>query len=485
MVTIVIPYQNTCPERERNFNFIIGNIKALKIPCVIAQQTETWELDPSPTISDQNITHFYLPDDGLFKKSKLINMAAKHCLEKYIWILDADVFLDFNNVIKNIEDQDVIKPFFTVDHFCEEKTRLYTTHPSEGLGNHEQYQPMSSSDYFGKYSVILKKEIFDSVGGFNEEFEGWGWEDIDFIHNRINKLDPKVHTIESSSGVHLYHPEASRINERRNFYLYRKNFDSSNKKLSFCIHIKNRIDQLKQTLQKNLDDNRKNQDSIEFVLTDMGSSDFASEWIISNFEEDLLSGYLKLNKVFDFPFWHASICKNTAHYHGEGDILVNLDCDNFTGENGGEVLIDIFEDEKIVAVHQFCESDWLDGSYGRISIRKEIFHELGGYDESFLNMGFQDTDLVKRIKVNYPDGVFINTDSRYNQAIANDKNKSIENTPPEIKAKGFSWMESKNKELSKKNIESGLIVANDQIYGVRDEVRFYSPESNQFKKFNT
>jgi predicted glycosyltransferase involved in capsule biosynthesis len=481
MVTIIIPYQKSCPERERNFRFLIANLKALRIPCIVAEQVPEWELDPSASVSDRNIQSVYLPHNGLFQKSKLINLAAKECESKYIWLLDADVFLDFQYILKNIKNQDIIRPFNFIEHLGEEKTKAYTSPPDSGFGKLEDYPPIARSDYYGKYSVILKKEIFDSVGGLNEDFEGWGWEDIDFIHNRLNKLNLKVDVMEKS-GVHLYHPDAPRTNERRNYFLYRKNFNGANKKLSFCIHVKNRLYQLKETLKKNLDDNRGSQKDIEFILMDMNSSDFMSEWVISNFAKDIESGYLNLYRVLDFPFWHASIAKNTSHYYGEGDILVNLDCDNFTGKDGGKLLIDSFEKNDIVAFHQFCESDWLDGSYGRISFKREVFHELGGYDESFHNMGYQDTDIIERVRLQYPNKVSVNTDPKYRQAVPNDKEKSIENVPPKIKANGFMWMHEENKEKSQENIKNKQLVANNQMYGLRENVRVYDTKLNQFKK---
>ena len=67
MVTIIIPYQNTCPERERNFNFIVGNIKDLNIPCIVVEQVK----ESKPNTVDKNIRHIHLAHDGLFQKSKL------------------------------------------------------------------------------------------------------------------------------------------------------------------------------------------------------------------------------------------------------------------------------------------------------------------------------------------------------------------------------------------------------------------------------
>ncbi|MDR2773869.1 MAG: hypothetical protein LBC19_03840, partial [Tannerella sp.] len=74
--------------------------------------------------------------------------------------------------------------------------------------------------------------------------------------------------------------------------------------LSFCITCKNRIHQIKQTLRKNLDDNVLCRDFIEFVLVDFGSTDGHREWILSEFTDELDSGYLRYYYTEALPFWH-------------------------------------------------------------------------------------------------------------------------------------------------------------------------------------
>lgn len=478
MVTIVIPFQADSPERTRNLQALLRTIENLKIGCIVIEQVPQWELDPKPTsVNARNIRHMYFSHDGLFQKSKMINKAVKECHTKYIWLLDADVYLDFNTILRKIENQDIIRPFRHVDHLPKERTQSYL----EGEAKREG-EEFPRCDFFGKFSIIFKREIFNSVGGFDESFEGWGWEDLDFVHNRLGKLNLTVDIIDTV-GIHLYHPEAPRSHERKNFYIYKKN-SGGTKKISFCMHVKNRCEQLKQTLAQNLKDNRDHSDLIEFVLVDFASSDTPLEWILSNFRKEVEQKYLKLYKIFDFPFWHASIAKNTSHYLSEGDILVNLDCDNFTGFRGGKHLLDIFDKEDVVAAHQFCQKEWFSGNYGRISIRREVFDELGGYNESFLNMGYQDTDLLKRIELKYPDGLALEPDPKYNKAIANEKEKSIENVPADLKQKGFFWMNDRNKESSKQNLKKNELISNEGLYGIREGIRAYDFKSNSFKPVN-
>lgn len=109
-------------------------------------------------------------------------------------------------------------------------------------------------------------------------------------------------------------------------------------KLSFCITCMNRLNQIKETLPQNLRDNILFNEKIEFIVVDFATPGL-QQWIKSEFEEELRSGYLKYYYTEELRYWHASIAKNTAHLLANNDILVNLDCDNYTGYNGGWFVI--------------------------------------------------------------------------------------------------------------------------------------------------
>ena len=223
--------------------------------------------------------------------------------------------------------------------------------------------------------------------------------------------------------------------------------------LSFCITCKDRFYQISQTLKKNLDDNRLHRELIEFVLVDFGSSDGLRDWILSNFIDDLDSGYLKYYYTEEQSVWHAAICKNTPHYLASNDIVVNLDCDNYVGFLGGQYVIRQFLENRNVFFHQFC-GDLSDGTFGRISLLKEHFEFIGGYNESLERLGCEDLDLIDRlqaIKLKY----IKSPNRRFSSA--------IRNPSPE----GFDALNAINSKTSKLNITEGRIIANNGAYGIR------------------
>ncbi len=203
------------------------------------------------------------------------------------------------------------------------------------------------------------------------------------------------------------------------------------------------------------------------MLVDFGSTDGLREWVAKNFEPDIRSGYLKYFYTDRMPSWHCPTAKNTSHVWARGEILVNLDCDNFTGPNGGKFLIQQFVDSSDdIVIQQLSDKD--EGSYGRISMRREFFNLIGGYDQSLEAMGYQDVDLMERLKAIGLRYVHI-PDPRYNRTVPNTHEDGCAN----ILGEKVNWwqMDYNNFIASKRNIDEGRLVANKgQTCGIQQGI---------------
>lgn len=236
--------------------------------------------------------------------------------------------------------------------------------------------------------------------------------------------------------------------------------------LSFCITCMNRFDQLRNTIGRNLEDNRMFDFLVEFIIVDFGSTDGVKDWIYDNFLSDIKSGYLKYYFTDELKYWNASVAKNTSHLCANNDILVNLDCDNYTGHNGGKFVIKQFmQSNDEIVLHQ-RSLDPSDGSYGRISIKCDFFRQIGGYDESFEPMGHQDTDLINRAMAAGLRYVYVeDVQNTYNKAILNSKVESVINTGSTLI---WKEMQHRNAEKSEHNLSQGRIIANNHILGIKE-----------------
>ena len=237
-VTILISFFNSCDYRLKNFLYLKDFILNLGIPLVVCEQIH--ELEAKKNIRSPLFSHFFLPIEGCFQKSKLYNFGAKKINTKYIWFLDADVLYPFQKVIPFLKDQEIVRPFKGVHLLNETESNSFLE--GQALNFEDIY-----CDYnYCKHSFIVRKDIFNRSGGFDENFNGWGWEDVDFCYNK-NSLIP-FDVIDSNFAIHLYHPPAPKINERDNYFTFLEN-KGVRKRISFCQFIKDSSEEINEAVE--------------------------------------------------------------------------------------------------------------------------------------------------------------------------------------------------------------------------------------------
>jgi hypothetical protein len=220
------------------------------------------------------------------------------------------------------------------------------------------------------------------------------------------------------------------------------------KKVSYCTVCYGRLWQLAFTLKSNLDNLKEDE---ELVLVDYNSPDDTMIFVLGTktFKKYIEEEKLKFIKVLDVKEYNCPKSKNIAHRLGSGEILVNLDVDNFL-LGMREEIDKAFNKNKNSLLHMYFEPQG--GSFGRIALTKSNFYKLGGYDEYLLEHSHQDTDLINRAKAL---GMTYGLRPLESEVIANNlyaKNRYL-------REDWFS-MQQKNRKISQENIMNGKFVAN-------------------------
>ncbi|HEY3402113.1 MAG TPA: glycosyltransferase family A protein [Ohtaekwangia sp.] len=168
------------------------------------------------------------------------------------------------------------------------------------------------------------------------------------------------------------------------------------KSISFCTNCMNRLYHLRHTVEKNI---KANQDypNVEFVLMNYNSGDGMHEWVQKHLMNYIESGILNYYYTGDPQYFHMSKAKNLAHRLAKGDIVCNLDGDNFTGMDFAFYINYMFNKCGDEIILRFNKPQF-SGTEGRIVLTRKNFEKLGGYDESFYPAGYQDFDLIDRAK---------------------------------------------------------------------------------------
>jgi hypothetical protein len=156
----------------------------------------------------------------------------------------------------------------------------------------------------------------------------------------------------------------------------------------------NRIEHLQSTLIKNIEDNISYGD-VEFILLDYNSSDGLEDWVKSVLKNYIDNGILKYYRTNEPTSFHRSHSRNIALKLGSGDIVCNVDADNFLGNDFAYYINYEFSFNQNI----FLTSGVRDGSYGRICVKKDDFLRLSGYDEKMTGWGYEDDDLYDRLSL--------------------------------------------------------------------------------------
>ncbi len=170
---------------------------------------------------------------------------------------------------------------------------------------------------------------------------------------------------------------------------------NSKYKISFCTVSMNRLYHIKQTLLKNIRDNI-SYGNIEFVVLDYNSKDNLFEWIKAEGKEYIERDILKIFRTTDPPIFDRSHSRNMCLKLATGDILCNVDADNFIGVGFADYINAAFQQERDIFMtgHAFMRD-----AIGRFCIKKEDFLSINGYNENIKSYGFEDLELYDRLVI--------------------------------------------------------------------------------------
>lgn len=170
-------------------------------------------------------------------------------------------------------------------------------------------------------------------------------------------------------------------------------------KISFCTTSMNRLQHIKQTVEKNIK-NASSYENFEFVLLDYNSKDGLGDWVKENLFKYIENEKLKFIQTKEPRYWVAAHAKNIAHKMASGDILCNVDADVSIPEGFCEYINKIFLKPKTIVAFDSLDKNKNNGCAGIIAIKKEDFYSVNGYDENIcLGWGCDDMNFQFRTRM--------------------------------------------------------------------------------------
>lgn len=191
---------------------------------------------------------------------------------------------------------------------------------------------------------------------------------------------------------------------------------------------------------------------VELVILDYNSRDGLESWAQSELAGTIKDGLVNYYRTDVPSFFHMAHSKNIAHRVAMGDIVCNLDADNYLSTEFVEFVLNTFQhsNERL-----FLAPQAYDGAYGRLVIPKYWFERLGGYDEDFeWGWGYEDDDLRHRAR----------TLGLEEKTVPPDMVSSLEHSEEErvknFKLKDKAESKHRHETMSHQKRNNGMIIAN-------------------------
>ena len=213
MITFIVPYKEDNIERAKNLEY------AKKYYSKLVPGSEFILVTEEDMLFGKTLDYF--------PKSQMYNLGAKRAKHDILCFLDADTFVSEESLMKGISlasnDNNVIIGYSGVAIYLTFKAKAEigdeVTYDKllSFLPNGSDYKPVLGhrDDIFNVANLkavggclIMNKNCFNEIGGYNPNFKGWGYEDTEIIKRSIKlKKDILAVKPERHFLFHLAHED--------------------------------------------------------------------------------------------------------------------------------------------------------------------------------------------------------------------------------------------------------------------------------------
>ena len=216
-VTIIIPVFDLKSDRWLNFRFVLDTIlSVMKVPVLVVEQVRRDEPTPvSEYCKRMGVKYISKVFEGdQIHKSALMNFGVETATTEYVWINDGDSFQNFKYIMSEEWTHDFIQPFITSEKLDNARSKELraggdieiTTEDVEDVEDEKASPKHNFINLYGALSFIARKDAFIEIGGMDEAFVGWGYEDNEFCCRVFSDI-PNFKIIKCI-GLHLWHEPA-------------------------------------------------------------------------------------------------------------------------------------------------------------------------------------------------------------------------------------------------------------------------------------
>ena len=208
-ISYIIGFRQSNAERKVALVFVLKKLRQFfpNLEIIVVEQ------DSSPILSlpdHLNIQHIFIPNGGLYNRCWAFNVGVQHSQKSAFAFADADIFLTKEDYLTCF---DALRYFEAV---TPNRTEAINVHILGKNGDNYEALDIRPLFTFAGGLVLLTKEAFLKIGGWDERFEGWGCEDEAISHVLYDTL--KTQTLYLPL-YHIDHPRNSADGNEQAHYL--------------------------------------------------------------------------------------------------------------------------------------------------------------------------------------------------------------------------------------------------------------------------
>ncbi|MGB5706476.1 MAG: galactosyltransferase-related protein [Arenicellales bacterium] len=213
MISVIITFRGTDSYRIENLYAVQAHLQQ-SFPSweiIIIEQDKKSSLDLDRFLSAPR--HLLVQNPGAFNKSWGINVGYRLSTEETLLITDADMLVSKQDLKRSTEaihqGLDVVRPFRRLIDMTKQETSTYLE--SGTLPERPEADRGFDRNYLGERICLagglffIKRTFFETIGGFDERFSGWGGED-DAFSIKAEAMTSRSAIARHAFAWHLWHP---------------------------------------------------------------------------------------------------------------------------------------------------------------------------------------------------------------------------------------------------------------------------------------